>query len=478
MGLRDRLDRTKTGNGGRPAPSAPLTFERKEEPAASARHDTTYQQIKLESHRRLIERLDSSRMGAADSPAARRQIRQLLERLVEEDNPPLNQEERRRLVQELEYETFGLGPLEPLLHDSTIDDILVNQYDEVYIERSGRLERVDAMFRDNDHLLQVIERIVTRAGRRIDESSPMVDARLPDGSRVNAIIPPLAVDGPSLSIRRVKANPITMDDLLKYGSANPLIASILEAAVKAKLNILISGGSGSGKTTLLNVIVRYIGRSERLVSIEDTVELQLRQLHVVRLETRPQNIEHEGEVTQRDLLRNALRMRPDRIIVGEVRGPEAFDMLQAMNTGHKGSLTTIHANSPRDALARLETMILMAAGNLTHETMRRHISSAIDVVVQLSRFRDGVRRIVSISEVMGLEEQVIKLQEILRFQERKSDRFDKPEGEFVTTGVLPAFLEQIQMAGIQMPGHLFARPAHPEFRAPSPARPEPLRKGA
>ena len=456
MGLRDRLTRTNGSNGTRAVSSE------------GAQYAASYQQIKHESHRRLIEELDSAKITIVDSPTAHRQIRQLLERLIDEDNPPLNQDERLRLLEELVYETFGLGPLEPLLRDPTVDDVLVNKWNEVYVERAGKLERVGVEFRDDAHVLQVIERIVSRAGRRIDESSPMVDARLPDGSRVNAIIAPLAVDGPTLSIRRTKQSPWTMDDLQRIGSINPLMAVLLEAAVKARLNILISGGSGSGKTTLLNAMVNYIGKGERVVSIEDTVELRLSGLHVVRLETRPPNIEGEGEITQRDLLRNALRMRPDRIIIGEVRGPEAFDMLQAMNTGHKGSLTTIHANSPRDALSRMETMILMAAGNLTHETMRRHISSAIDIVVQLQRFRDGVRRIVSISEITGFEEQVTKLQEIIKFQVRKGDTFDKTQGEYVATGVLPAFMDELRSTGVQLPPNMFARPT---------AAPEP-RKGA
>ncbi len=441
MGLRDRLSR------------APVAFEPAAEPA---RRPSPYQQIKRRIQQRLIEHINSGQLALIDSPAARAQVRELLEQLIQEDNPPLNQEERRKLVEDLEHETFGLGPLEPFLRDPAVDDILVNRCDEIYVERAGRLERVQAAFRDDAHLLQVIERIVSRAGRRIDESSPMVDARLPDGSRINAIIPPLAVDGPALSIRRVKEQPLTMDDLLRFGSLNPATASLLEAAVRAKRNILISGGSGSGKTTLLNVLVGYIGASERIVSIEDTVELRLAGLHVVRLETRPPNIEGKGEVTQRDLVRNALRMRPDRIIVGEVRGAEALDMLQAMNTGHKGSLTTIHANSPRDALARLETMILLAGVNLTSEAMRRQIGSAIHLVVQLHRFPDGVRRIVSICEVAGIDEQIIKLQEIIKYQPRAGPTPEISHGEFVTTGILPAFLEELKRAGLQAPPQLVA----------------------
>jgi len=430
MGLRDRLSR----------PHGPETAE-------PVRHLSTYQQIKRTIQQRLIEHIDSARLAAIDSPAARQQIRELLQQFLQEDNPPLTQEERQQLVEDLEHETFGLGPIEPYLRDPAVDDVLVNRYDEIYIERFGRLERVSAAFRDDAHLLQVIERIVSRAGRRIDESSPMVDARLADGSRVNAVIPPLAVDGPAVSIRRMKQDPLTMDDLLRFGSINADTASLLEGAVKAKANLLISGGSGSGKTTLLNILVRDIGTSERLVSIEDTVELRLEGLHVIRLETRPPNIEGKGEVTQRELVRNALRMRPDRIIVGEVRGAEALDMLQAMNTGHKGSLTTIHANSPRDALARLETMILMAGINLTSEGMRRQISSGIDLIIQLQRFPDGVRRVVSVCEMAGMDEQVVKLQEIMTFQPRPGDGSHLTRGEFIMTGVVPAFLDELKRAG-------------------------------
>ncbi len=453
MGLRDRLSQGPPDNS-RPDPLQALQSVTREE---SVRRSSAYQQIKLTIHRQLIEQVDSGRLSLIDSPEMHQQVRALLEQLMQVENPPLNQEERRRLIEDLEHETFGFGPIEPLLRDPSISDILVNRYDEVYIERSGRLERTPIVFRDNEHLLQVIERIVSQVGRRIDESSPMVDARLPDGSRVNAIIPPLAVDGPALSIRRAKQSPFTMDDLVRMGSLNVVMASMLQAAVKARLNILLSGGSGSGKTTMLNAMLGYIGESERLISIEDTVELHMRGLHVIRLETRPPNVEREGEINQRDLIKNALRMRPDRIIVGEVRGEEAYDMMQAMNTGHKGSLTTVHANSPRDALARLETMILMAGVNLTSEAMRRQISSALDIVIQLQRFPDGIRRVVSISEMAGMEGQIIKLQEIVRFQQEKGSMMNKTLGEFITTGVLPISLEELQRTGIPLPSQLFAR---------------------
>ncbi len=456
MGLRDRLSRSGTPvlvPESAPAAVTPPPLARSIEELG--RRSARYQQIKFTLHQRLIDQIDLAKLPTSDSPAARRQIRELLERLIEEDNPPLSQEERSQLLEDLEHETFGLGPIEPLLRDPTIDDVLVNRYDDVYVERFGRLQKTDIMFRDNAHLLQVIERIVSKVGRRIDESSPMVDARLPDGSRVNAIIPPLSVDGCALSIRRSKQQPMAIDDLLRLGSMDRLIASLLEAVVKARLNVLISGGSGSGKTTLLNALIGYIGQSERIVSIEDTVELRPRGLHIVRLETRPPNIEGQGEVTQRDLVRNALRMRPDRIIVGEVRGAEALDMLQAMNTGHKGSLTTIHANSPRDALARLETMILLAGVNLTSEAMRRQISSAIDLIIQLNRFHDGTRRVVSICEVVGMEEQIVKLQEIVKYEQSKNATGDGVRGDYVSTGVLPVFLEDLQRSGVPVPIQFF-----------------------
>ena len=448
MGLRERLSLTRAGAADVPAGTIPLD-------AGAAVRRAAYEQIKLALQRQLIEEIDAARLSTTDSSTSRQQIRELLTRLIERENPPLNADERRLLIEDLEHETFGLGPLEPLMRDPTVDDILVNRFDEVYVDRGGRLERTPVAFRDSAHLLQIIERIVVQAGRRIDESSPMVDARLANGSRINAIIPPLAVDGPSLSIRRAKHDPLLIEDLLRFGSLSPAMAGLLEVAVTSKRNILISGGSGSGKTTLLNALVKFVGLHERIVSIEDTVELYFRGLHVVRLETRPPNIERQGEVTQRDLVRNALRMRPDRIIVGEVRGPEAFDMLQAMNTGHKGSLTTIHANSPRDALARLEMMILMAGGNLTSEAMRRQISSAIDLIVQLHRFADGTRRLVSICEIAGMDEQIIKLQELAKFHTSKSDG-TASHGQFLMTGLLPAFFEELTRTGVPIPAHLLA----------------------
>jgi pilus assembly protein CpaF len=406
-------------------------------------------------HNQLIEHIDTSQLLSMDSPTTRQQIRQLLAQLLEQDNPALNDDERRQMVEDLEYETFGLGPIEPLLQDPTVDDILVNRYDEVYIERAGRLERTPVIFRDNQHLLQVIERMVSRVGRRIDESSPMVDARLPDGSRVNAVIPPLAIDGPSISIRRAKQIPFTIEKLLANGSINGKIAKLLEAAVRGRCNILISGGTGSGKTTLLNAMVRFIGKDERIISIEDTAEIRLEGLHVVRLETRPANIEGTGEVTQRDLIKNALRMRPDRILVGEVRGGEAYDMLQAMNTGHKGSICTVHANTPRDALSRLETMILMAGLNLTSDAMRRQISSAIDFVIQVHRYPDGVRRMVSMSEIVGMEGDIIKMQDIARFELTQGVYNKQTVGTFVLTGMVPECIEDMRRSDIDLPSSFF-----------------------
>ena len=452
MGLRDRFHSALEDSHS----EKPTVPPRGTPGAQTSSFPTNYEQIKGILHKRLIEQIDLARLSIEDTPAIRQQIRRLLEQILQEENPPLNSQERQQLLHDLEDETFGLGPLEPLLRDPTINDILVNRYNEVYIERSGRLERTGITFRDDKHLLRVIERIVSRAGRRIDESLPLVDARLPSGARVNAIIPPLAVDGPTLSIRRTRQSPWTMEDLLRFGTLNPATAELLELAVKAKLNILVSGGTGTGKTTLLNVLVRYIPHSERVISIEDTVEFRLQGLHFVRLETRPPNVEGKGEVTQRDLLKNALRMRPDRILVGEVRGGEALDMLQAMNTGHKGSLTTIHSNSSQDALARLETMILMAGVNLTGEAMRRQIASALDVVVQLERLPDGTRRVVSICEVAGIKEGIIALKEILKFKQRKEGASNGIQGEFVIQGTVPAFIERLQMGGHPVSATLLA----------------------
>ncbi|PLX81879.1 MAG: pilus assembly protein CpaF [Desulfuromonas sp.] len=386
----------------------------------------------------------------------RQEVFLVVEELLKEERVLLNDEEREALAKEVLDELVGLGPLEPLLKDPTISDILCNSYRNVYIERRGLLEKTDIRFADERHLRTIIDRIISRVGRRIDESSPMVDARLADGSRVNAIIPPLAIDGPMLSIRRFGVIPLTIEDLIKNHTLTEEIAEFLAGCVKAKLNIMISGGTGAGKTTLLNVLSSYIPFKERIITIEDSAELQMQQEHVVRLETRPPNIEGHGQITQRDLVRNSLRMRPDRIIVGEVRGEEAFDMLQAMNTGHEGSLTTIHSNSPRDSLTRLESMILMTGINLPEQAMRFMMSSAIDILIQVSRLTDGTRRMVSLSEVVGMEGEIITLQDIFRFDRRGLDADGKVIGNFTATGIRPKFADRIEMSGIKLPEKLFS----------------------
>ncbi len=414
-----------------------------------------YAALKTRIHRQLIEQLDLAKLGTIPLAALQMQIRRITEELLAEEGTPLNRQERDRIVIEVEHETFGLGPIEPLMRDPVISDILVNGAKEVYIERRGKLERTDVQFRDDAHLLQIIERIVSKVGRRVDESCPMVDARLQDGSRVNAIIPPLALDGPILSIRRFAVDPFKLPDLLSFGTLTPTLAEILVAAVKARLNVLISGGTGSGKTTLLNVLSNAIPNSERIVTIEDSAELQLQQDHVVRLETRPANIEDKGAVTQRDLVRNALRMRPDRIIVGEVRGAEALDMLQAMNTGHDGSISTIHANSTRDGLSRVETMVLMAGIALPGRAMREYISSALDLLIHLARLSDGTRKIVRVTEVVGMESDTITLQDIFIFDQKGIGPEGEVLGQHRATGVRPRFAERLKAAGIQLDPAVF-----------------------
>lgn len=417
----------------------------------------TYQTLKTRIHRRLIERLDLSNIDMIDPELLRKEVARAIESLIEDEKIPLSQKERETLIVDIIHETFGLGPIEPLLSDPDVSDILVNRYNQVYIEKFGRLSKVDVHFRDDNHLMQIIDRIVSKVGRRVDESSPYVDARLPDGSRVNAIIPPLALDGPVLSIRRFGVDPLKMTDVLSFGSLNQNMALFLEACVKARLNVLISGGSGTGKTTLLNILSEFIPHTERVVTIEDSAELHLKQEHVVRLETRPPNIEGRGEVTQRDLVRNALRMRPDRIIVGEVRGGEALDMLQAMNTGHDGSLSTIHANTTRDAMARLETMVLMAGMELPERAIREQISSAIHIVIQLSRFSDGSRKITSISEVTGMEGLTIVMQEIFEYKRRGIAPDGRVLGDFLPTGVRPRVSDRFKTMGIDIPANIFER---------------------
>lgn len=414
-----------------------------------------FQELKTRIHRRLIDKLDMAKVDMIGSNELVREIGYIIESLIVEEGVPLNQVEKDRLVVEIQHETFGLGPLEPLLSDPEISDILVNNSSQVYIEKFGKLQKTDICFRDDKHLLQIIERIVSKVGRRIDESSPYVDARLPDGSRVNAIIPPLAIDGPALSIRRFGMEPLKMNDLLRLGTMDNRIALILQGAVKTRLNILISGGTGSGKTTLLNVLSEYIPFDERVVSIEDSAELHMKQDHVVRLETRPPNIEGRGEVSQRDLLRNALRMRPDRIIIGEVRGGEALDMLQAMNTGHDGSLSTIHANTTRDAMARLETMVLMAGMDLPERAIREQVTSAIDLVIQLVRFSDGTRKIVKVSEITGMEGNTIVMHDVFVYEQRGIDKDGNVVGQFKATGVRPFFAERFRVYGYEIPEGTF-----------------------
>jgi len=412
-------------------------------------------QLKVDIHHRLINRLDLEALEKIqDEEEATAQIRRAVAEVLRGESTPLSQAEREEIVEHIVWEIIGLGPLEPLTRDATITDILVNNARNIFVERKGKLSRVPAQFRNDAHLLSVIDRIVSRVGRRVDESSPMVDARLPDGSRVNAIIPPLSLDGPVLSIRRFGAG-ITARELVEYGSVTQAMLQLLSGCVKARLNILISGGTGSGKTTLLNALSSFIPSDERLITIEDAAELRLQQEHVVRLETRPPNSEGKGEVVARDLVKNALRMRPDRIIVGEVRSGEALDMLQAMNTGHEGSLSTIHSNTPRDALARLETMILMAGTNLPNRAMREQIASALDVIVQVQRLSDGGRRVTSVVEVVGMEGDMVTTQEIFRYRRRGVTPDGKIVGDFEPTGVRPLFAEKLKISGVEVPWGLF-----------------------
>lgn len=403
----------------------------------------------------VFERIDLERLQSLSSDQFRRELALLVERILEDERLPVNQAEHRRLVQDIQNEMIGLGPIEPLMLDPTISDILVNSHRQVYVERKGQLMLTSVQFHDDAHVMRIIEKIVSRVGRRIDESSPMVDARLPDGSRVNAIISPLALDGPVLSVRRFSVQPLTMKDLVARQTLTPQMAELLQALACAKLNILISGGTGSGKTTLLNVISGFIPSAERIITIEDAAELRLQQPHVVRLETRPPNIEGRGEVPQRALVRNALRMRPDRIILGEVRGAEAVDMLHAMNTGHEGSLATIHANTPRDALARLENMISMAGANLGVRAIRQQMSSAITVVIQLMRLSDGSRKLVSVHEITGMEGDVITTQEIFCFRRTGIAPDGKVKGYFSATGICPQFEQRLKECGVSLPDSIY-----------------------
>ena len=406
------------------------------------------QECKQRIFQRLVKMLDLSLLGGLDDKEARSQIQQVCETIMAEEALPFNAGLRQRMISELQDEVLGLGPLEALLADKTVADILVNGSDKVYVERHGKLEQTELRFDSDRHLMTIIDRIVSSVGRRIDESSPMVDARLRDGSRVNAIIPPLAIDGPTLSIRRFAVDRLTVENLVEIGTLTPMVARLLEAVVTSRLNVLVSGGTGAGKTTMLNVLSGFIPHRERIVTIEDSAELQLQQPHVVRLETRPPNIEGKGEVTQRDLVRNSLRMRPDRIIVGEVRGGEALDMLQAMNTGHDGSLTTIHANTPRDALTRVESMVAMSGFNLPSRPLRAQIASAIDVVLQVERQEDGKRRLVSVQEINGLEGEIITMSEIFHFQREGLDQEGNVLGQFTATGIVPKFYDHLKRRGM------------------------------
>src|ERR1700677_2767009 len=412
---------------------------------------------KAEIHRTLISKLDLEKLSRVNSTQARQAVSGIVKEIIADQRVPLNFDEQEKIQADLLDEVFGLGPLEPLLRDPKISDILVNDKDHVFIEKGGMLERVDTTFRDDRHLLQIIDRIVSRVGRRVDESSPMVDARLPDGSRVNAIIPPLALDGPALSIRRFGTGPLVANQLVELKSISPEMMELLAAAVRARISILISGGTGAGKTTLLNILSQFIPKHERLVTIEDAAELQLAQENIVRLETRPPNVEGQGAIRQRQLLINSLRMRPDRIIIGEVRGEEAFDMLQAMNTGHEGSMTTIHANTSRDALSRLESMVAMANVNMPERSVRQQIASAISVVVQVSRMSDGTRKVVNISEIPGLEENIISMQDIFNFVRKGIGPDGRVVGSFEPTGIRPKFLDRLRIAGILLPAELFER---------------------
>ena len=459
MSLRERFSApSEPGTPARPALHlAGATESTGAAPASSA----AYHALKNRLHLLMVEKFDLAALDTLAPEALRQEIGAMVARLLQEEQAAVNEAERRTLIRDIQHEMLGFGPIELLMADPAVSDILVNRYDQVYVERRGRLELTPVSFVDEKHLLRIIDKIVSRIGRRIDESSPMVDARLPDGSRVNAVIPPVALDGPMMSIRRFAHTPLRMENLVQdLKSLTPAMAGMLESLSKAKVNMLISGGTGAGKTTLLNILSGFIPESERVVTIEDAAELQMQQPHVVRMETRPANIEGRGEVTQRALVRNALRMRPDRIVVGEVRGAEAVDMLQAMNTGHEGSLTTIHANSPRDALLRLENMIGMADLGLPHRVARQQIASAITVVIQALRMTDGKRRITSIQEITGMEGEVVSMQEIFAYRQTGVDAEGQVEGYFQATGVRPKFAERLRSFGVPLPDAMFDPAKH------------------
>ena len=414
-----------------------------------------FENLKRRIHGKLVDKLDLNRVGELEGDVLKREIRRVVEHLCDSEDTLLNRRERERLIDEVLDETFGLGPLELLLKDPTISDIMINGPKDIYVERRGCMERTPVEFRDNSHLLQIIDRIVSKVGRRVDETSPMVDARLEDGSRVNAIIPPLALDGAAMSIRRFGSNPLKLEDLLNYKAFTPEMVMLLEGAIKARLNMVIAGGTGSGKTTLLNTLSSFIPNTDRIITIEDAAELQLQQEHVVRLETRPPNIEGRGAVTATDLVKNCLRMRPERIIIGECRGPETLDMLQAMNTGHEGSLTTIHANTPRDAVARMETLIMMSGFELPVKAMRQQISSAVDLIIQANRLQGGKRRVTHITEIVGMEQETVVMQDVYRYEKEGIDEKGVARGKFIATGVRPNCMDRLESSGIRLPASAF-----------------------
>ena len=427
-------------------------------PAAARSGDPkekSFEELKQRIHTKLVDKLDMSRVGDLQGDVLRREIRLVVEHLCDTEDSLLNRNERERLIDEVLDETFGLGPLEVLLKDPTVSDILINGPKHVYVERRGKMEKTSVTFRDNQHLLQIIDRIVSRVGRRVDETCPMVDSRMADGSRFNAIIPPLALDGPCVSIRRFGTNPLKLEDLLNFKAFTPEMVMLLEGAIKARLNIVISGGTGSGKTTLLNTLSSFIPTNERIVTIEDAAELQLQQDHVVRLETRPANIEGKGAICSTDLVKNALRMRPERIIIGECRGAEALDMLQAMNTGHEGSMTTLHANTPRDAIARLETMIMMSGFDLPLKAMRTQIASAMDLLVQTNRLQGGCRKITHVTEIVGMEQDTVVMQDIYKFEQDGVDENGRAHGRFIATGIRPTFMPRLESSGVRLPASAF-----------------------
>ena len=425
-------------------------------PRGAAFSADDFETLKRLIHSKLVDKLDLTRLGDLQGDTLRREIRLVVEHLCDTENPLLNRSERERLIEEVLDETFGFGPLEILMKMDDVADIMINGPKNVFIEKAGRIQKSEVTFRDNAHLLQILDRIVSRVGRRVDESNPMVDARLPDGSRLNAVIPPLALDGPSLTIRKFGSSPLTLEKLLNFGAFTPEMAMFLEGATKARLNTIISGGTGSGKTTLLNTLSSFIQNDHRIITIEDAAELQLQQEHVLRLETRPASIEGKGRVTATDLVKNALRMRPDRIIIGECRGPESLDMLQAMNTGHEGSLTTIHANSPRDGCSRIETMIMMGGIEMPIKALRSQFASAVDLIIQSNRLQGGPRKVTHITEVLNLEQDTVIMQDIFLFVQDGIDDQGRAFGHFEATGVRPTFMDRLEQAGVRLPGNLFA----------------------